>query len=313
MFKSNFILIAVLLVPLSLFSQRLQKFPRQIPAGNYSGICAIGGDCYAVVSDKSEKDGFFVFRMPIDTVKGKIISAENLGFRSSGLPNRDMEAICYRPSTNTLFISGEKDNEVYEYTLDGKRTGRRLAMPEAFRKADSNYGLESLTYDTRRHLFFTTTEHPLKGDTLLRIQAFDDNMQPVRQYLYRPDVPVEKAYLYGVSELCALDDGRLLVIEREIRIPKLKIGATSKVRIYVVNIDEADATPEELYRHSVLKKALFMEKSTALTVVKRNFSNIEGLCEPFPGFLLMVADSQNQYKGLLRDWFITKRKENKSR
>ena len=38
-----------------------QYFPKEIPAGNYSGICAIGDDRYAVVSDKSAEEGFFVF------------------------------------------------------------------------------------------------------------------------------------------------------------------------------------------------------------------------------------------------------------
>lgn len=294
MLNTRFVMIAVLLVPLSLFSQRFQKFPRQIPAGNYSGICAIGDDCYAVVSDKTDEDGFYVFRLPIDTVRGKIVKAENLGFRGCGLPNRDMEGICYCQSSNTLFISGERDNEIYEYTLDGKRTGRRLALPEVFRKADSNYGLEALTYDSRKHLFYTTTEHPLAGDTVLRIQSFTDNLQPAKQYLYQPDMPREKVYLHGVSELCALSDGRLLVLERQVYVPKLKIGAKAIIRIYAVHPGES------VY----LEKKLVKEIRTRLSVTKRKFANVEGMCEPAPGLWLMVADSQNQYKGILKDWFL---------
>ncbi len=287
------------MVPLSLFSQRFQKFPRQIPAGNYSGICAIGDDCYAVVNDKSAEDGFFVFRMPIDTVRGKILKAENLGFRKSGYPNRDAEGICFCPSSNTLFIAGEKDNEVYEYMLDGKRTGRRLALPEVFLKADSNYGLEALTYDSSRHLFFTTTEHPLKGDTILRIQSFTDNLLPAKQYFYRPDNPQGKVYLHGVSELCALSDGRLLVVERQVYVPRLKLGAKSIVRIYAVCPDDS----------AYLEKHLIKEICTRLTLTKRKFANIEGLCEITPCLWMMAADSQDQYKGVLRDWFLLMRTE----
>ena len=282
------------MVPLSLFSQRFQKFPREIPAGNYSGICAIGDDCYAVVSDKADEDGFFVFKMQIDTLRGKIRKVENRGFRKSGLPNRDMEGVCYCPSSNSLFISGERDNEVYEYTLDGQRTGRRLALPEVFRRADSNYGLEALTYDRVRHLFFTTTEHPLKGDSVLRIQSFTDNLLPAKQYFYRPDDPQGKVYLHGVSELCALSDGRLLVVERQVYVPRLKIGAKSIVRVYAVYPGDS----------ACLEKHLVKEIRTRLTLTKRKFANVEGMCEIASGLWMMVADSQDQYKGVLRDWFL---------
>ena len=40
-----------------------QQFKETIPAGNYSGIAWLGGTKYAVVSDKSEHDGYFVFDM----------------------------------------------------------------------------------------------------------------------------------------------------------------------------------------------------------------------------------------------------------
>ena len=278
-------------------AQKPQKFHKMLPPGNYSGIAAIGDDRYAVVSDKSEEDGFYVIRMVIDSIKSRITAVENEGFRSSGLPNRDMEGICYRPSTNTVFISGEKDNEVYEYTLDGQRTGRRLEMPTIFKGANHNYGLESLTYDTRRHLFFTTSERPLKGDTLLRIQSFGDDLKPQRSYFYRPDAPISRKHLHGVSELCTLNDGHLLVLERQIRVPRLKIGASTTIRIYEVM---PSAEP-------MLEKKLLMEFRTRLNLTSRKFANYEGLCQPASNLLLLIADSQNRFKGFLRDWFLLRK------
>ena len=272
-----------------------QRFHRQLPAGNYSGICSIGGNCFAVVDDKASEDGFYIFRMDIDTVSGRITAVENHGYCSSGLPNRDMEGICYCPSSQTLFISGETDNEVCEYRLDGQRTGRRLAMPPEFAKANRNYGLESLAYDSTAHLFFTTTERPLPGDTMLRIQTFGDDLQPRRQYLYRPDAPISRKYFQGVSELCPLPDGRLLVLERQLRVPRLKIGARSVVRIY-------ETTPSD---GEVLEKRLVKEIKGSITITSRRFANCEGMCLAFPNLLLIIADSQNRYKGVLRDWLIT--------
>ena len=271
-----------------------QHFSAQIPAGNYSGICPLGDDLFAVVDDKAANDGFYVFRLVVDTVKGRITSAENLGYRSSGLPNRDMEGICYRPSTQTLFISGEADNEVYEYTLEGKRTGRRLDMPAAFKKARSNLGLEALAYDEQRQLFFVTTERPLPGDSLLRIQTFGDDLQPLRQYLYRPDAPVDRKHYHGVSAVCAPGDGRLLVLERQVRIPRLKLDAKTLIRLYEVRPSD----------DVMLEKRLLMEFTTRLTLTGRRFANYEGLCSLTPQWLLLIADSQNQYKGILHDWFL---------
>ncbi|MCR5473438.1 MAG: esterase-like activity of phytase family protein [Prevotella sp.] len=277
-----------------IIAQKPQRFHKALPAGNYSGITALGNNRYAVVSDKSETEGFFILHIETDSVKGCITSLENEGFQSSGLPNRDIEGICYRPTTNTVFISGEKDNEVYEYTLDGKRTGQRLEMPDIFKKAGHNYGLESLTYDRKRHLFYTTSERVLKGDSLLRIQSFSDNLKPGFCYYYKPDEPISKKHFYGVSELCALEDGRLLFLERQIHVPKLKLGASTIIRIY-------ETTPTD---KPILEKRLVKEFRTRLSLTSRKFANYEGLCEIQGNRLLLIADSQNRFKGFLRDWFL---------
>ena len=281
----SLLLCSILLGTSLIDAQRPQRFHKQIPPGNYSGITPLGNDRYAIVSDKTPEDGFYVFRIMIDTSQGRITEVENEGFRSCGLPNRDMEGICYRPATSTVFISGEKDNEVYEYSLDGQRTGRKLEMPELFHQADHNYGLESLTYDAQRHLFYTTTERPLKGDSLLRILSFGDDLKPLRQYLYRPDAPISSKHIYGVSELCALDDGRLLVLERQIRIPRLKLGASTVIRIYEVKPSE----------EPFLEKHLLTEFSTHMNLFNRRFGNYEGLCQLSPTLLLLIADSQDRY------------------
>ncbi len=294
MYRKSIIIAALIVVPLFISAQQQQHFKKVLPAGNYSGICAIGEGRYAIVDDKAETDGFRVVSIEMDSVKRRISSLVDLGYRSSGLPNRDMEGICFRPSTQTVFISGEADNEVYEYSLDGQRTGRQFDMPDDIRRAQRNAGLESLTYDARNHLFYTTTERPLKGDSLVHILAFGDDLKLKRQYLYQPDAPMSSKHIYGISELCALEDGRLLVMERQIRVPKLKIGASTQIRIYEV-------TPANNDR---LTKKLVTEFRTRLSITSRKFANFEGLCQVAPHCLLLLADSQNQYKGVLRDWFM---------
>ena len=303
-----FLLIAVFLqIPLSVFSQELQinkqqKFPRDIPAGNYSGITPIGDDRYAVVCDKSP-DGFFVFHIVIDTISGRIVSVKNEGFCASGMANRDQEGIAFLPHSRTLFICGEADNRIIEYTLDGRQTGRQLQRPASFSQLSRNYGLESLCYDSLAHCFYTISECPAKGDSLLHLTVFNDEGVLRQQYTYALDVVKSKrkgVLVNGVSELCALGDSRLLVLERTVRVPKLKIGSYVECRLYEVR-------PADDER---LQKVLVCSFRTKINLVRRNFANYEGIClaknlSDGRKVLLLIADSQNQSKGILRDWLKT--------
>lgn len=287
------LLLFVFAVANSLSGVSQQYFHKEIPPGNYSGICCIGDELYAVVDDKADEDGFYVFRLQTDTVQNKITKVENMGYRSSGFPNRDMEGVCYRRATNTLYVSGETDNEVYEYTIDGRRTGRQLQVPDCFKAARRNLGIESLTYDETAHRFYITTERTLPGDTLLRIETFGDNLKPVFQYLYKPDKPISKNHYYGVAELCATGDGRLLVMERQVKVPRMKIGATTVIRIYSV----------KPLRDKLLEKTLVYEMKTHLTLANNNFANYEGMVYLGGNKCLLIADSQYRHSGVLRDWF----------
>ncbi|MBQ8487523.1 MAG: esterase-like activity of phytase family protein [Prevotella sp.] len=308
MMKLKLLIVALLFtVSLSVSAQllhenRQQKFPKDIPAGNYSGITALGNDRYAVVCDKSV-DGFFVFHIDIDSVSGRIVSVANEGIVASGSRNRDQEAVAYRPSSHTLFVSGEADNQVLEYSLQGKRTGRSLAVPHLFGQLERNYGLEALCYDSISRRFFAMSERPVRGDSLLRLAVFDDNGRLLQMYAYNLDAVPQKrrgVLVNGVSELCALGDDRLLVLERTVRVPPLRIGAYVETRLYIV-------CPE---KDSLLQKTLLCRFRTRLNIMRQNFANYEGMCvarrlADGRKIILLIADSQNQYKGLLRDWLKT--------
>ena len=86
------------------------------------------------------------------------------------------------------------------------------------------------------------------------------------------------------------------MLEREIRIPKLKLGAQALVKIY----ETRPATETD-----TLQKQQLCQFTTRLTLTSRRFANYEGLCEVRPGLWLLIADSQNQYRGMLRDWLRT--------
>ena len=136
-------------------------------------------------------------------------------------------------------------------------------------------------------------------------------------YAYQMDQPSthKKAdiYVMGVSELCALPDGQLLVLEREAFIPKIKIGAFCKCKLYLVNpLNSENISMKEKFSSDTpfLKKKLLTEWKTSLSLSKRSFANYEGMClgpklEDGSQVVILLSDSQDQYAGVLKDWFKT--------
>lgn len=292
---------------------RQRHFAATVPPGNYSGITWMGGDRYAVVDDKSPTAGFHLMTIRTDSTTGDIVELRADTFMTSGQPNRDEEGICYVPSSNTLFVSGEADGQIVEYGMDGRLTGRRLHIPEVFATAQSNSGFEALTYNAATARFWTTTEKPLRADiqpptpTPLRLQSFGNDLQPREQYRYQTDSSAvttgKGSTTLGVSALAALDDGRIVVLEREVHKTPSGVGSFVHVKLYMVH--PTSQQPGEL-----LNKRLLAEFRTRINLTARSFANYEGLCAgptlaDGSQLLVLVADSQNQYKGWLKDWFKT--------
>ena len=311
------------LVPLSLLAQEVivlpqRAFPKTVSAGNYSGIAWLGGQRYAVVNDKSPTAGFYLMTIETDRITGALLRVNEDSFLTSGLPNRDEEGICYLPHTQTLFVSSEADGQIVEYNLQGQLTGRKLNIPEIFKTAYPNGSFEALTYHALSHRFWTTSEFTLKADgeqpsidrkikNRLRLQSFDDDLQPKEQYWYETDSTAVKKRkgrsVLGVSGLAVLDDGRMVVLERELYFPKKQIGSFAHVKLYIVN-------PTSQQPGEVLRKTLLTEFRTKANLTRRSFANYEGICvgpklADGRQLLILICDSQNQYRGVLRDWFKT--------
>ena len=297
---------------------RQYKFPKAVPAGNYSGIAWLGGSRYAVANDKAPSAGFHLMTIDIDSVTGRIRSVRADSFMTYGQRARDEEGICYVPQSNTLFVSGEKDGQIVEYSADGKPTGRRLQVPDVFQTAYANSSLEALTYNARTHRFWTTSENTLREDgkqpklsnrlpNRLRLQSFSDDLLPAEQYWYESDATSSKKRkgesTLGVSGLVALDDGHIVVLERELFITRRKIGSFSRVKLYMVN-------PQQQRNGEQLKKTLLADFKTKINLTNRSFANYEGICvgptlSDGRQVLVLVSDSQNQYRKMLKDWFRT--------
>ena len=312
-----------MLLPLTVIAQEVtllkqKAFPKTVSAGNYSGITWLGASRYAIANDKSPTAGFYLMTIETDSITGELLTVREDTFLTSGLPNRDEEGICYMPESQTVFVSGEADQEIIEYNLQGQLTGRKLNIPEVFKTAYKNGGFEALTYQPKTHRFWTTSEFTLKADgekptierkikNRLRLQSFGDDLQPKEQYWYESDSTIIKKHkgrsIVGVSGLAALDDGRIVVLEREMYFPKKQIGSFALVRLYVVN-------PTLHKPGEILSKTLLTEFRTKVNLTRRSFANYEGICigpklADGRQVLILVCDSQNQYRGVLKDWFKT--------
>ena len=211
-----------------------------------------------------------------------------------------------------------------------------------------NYNFESLAFDSVHQYLWTIPESTLRKDgqpatpqngltnqlRLMRLdwgkmkedsnkEAYNEQVSSTKDsrymmtYAYQMDQPSthKKAdiYVMGVSELCALPDGRLLVLEREAFIPKIKIGAFCKCKLYLINpLNSEEFSMKEKFSSDTpfLKKRLLAEWKTGLSLSKRSFANYEGMClGPMleDGFqvVILLSDSQDQYAGVLKDWFKT--------
>ena len=211
-----------------------------------------------------------------------------------------------------------------------------------------NYNFESLAFDSVHQYLWTIPESTLRKDgqpatpqngltnqlRLMRLdwgkmkenpnkEAYNEQVSSKKDsrymmtYAYQMDQPSthKKAdiYVMGVSELCALPDGQLLVLEREAFIPKIKIGAFCKCKLYQINpLNSEEFALKEKFSSDTpfLKKRLLAEWKTGLSLSKRSFANYEGMClgpklEDGSQVVILLSDSQDQYAGVLKDWFKT--------
>jgi hypothetical protein len=296
-------------LPSSLMATTLQtrnlSTGKDYVCGEYSGITPVSGGRYALVHNGAKGGGIYFADMAIEG--GRVTSA-----RIEAAPGtldakdvRDPEGIAYMPSTNTLWVSGEKDQSILEYDLEGRPTGRRMTVPSDFGAGElsTGNGFESLSYSPATGLMWTVTEEPLKKDLdwipagegrrMLRLLAFDGNtLEPKRQRYYAMDAPQYKpakadTYVHGVADLLALEDGTLLVLEREVYVPtynsndkasmlSMLTTAAAKVKLYLVDPSSKEALLSKVLVGSFYTR--FPGPLSLLMGADPQLANFEGMC-----------------------------------
>lgn len=265
---------------------------------------------YAISDDRSSKAPARFYTLKINLQSGKL-EKEQITFtgvttlldeNGQGFPelSLDTEGIAF--TGNSVFVSSEGDVDrqinpfIKEFSLDGKLL-KTLPIPELFLPDDkgskgirNNLSFESLTLTPDRKYLFTATENALVQDgavpsletgspcRILRYDAVSGNPEASFLYITEPlpagANPVGKLTTNGLVDLLAIDDNRLLSLERAF---SLETGTT--IRIFEISLEKGDriealeSLKSRLGEVSPAQKRLLLDLET----LKIPLDNIEGL------------------------------------
>lgn len=185
------------------------------------------------------KSKVYPVSLAIDPATGAIVE-QTLGAEFTPGSLGDAEGIALDPQTEDLWVSDESTPTIAEYALGGAATGRTAPVPAVQRSYKrSNLSLEALTVSPDGLTMWTANEQALTCDgdsssgnstvsTVVRLTRFtretpQDDWEAAGEWAYACDkcssVLISQLAQFsqcGLSGLCALPDGSLLALEREV-------------------------------------------------------------------------------------------------
>ena len=319
----------LLLVSLPLSAQLAQVLPQRalskwgIPAGNYSGITPLGNGRFAVVSDKAPSLGYFEWEILQDSLTGQVTHVSALGFRplqaGANLPATalDVEDLVFDAHRGAVWIANEGDQTLTAYDTATQQRGATMDIPPYFSRDSifANLGFEALAHDARTQLWCSTSESPLRADAPARpeqllptvsldlsLTFWDSTFTAQRIVPYRMATSQlsrqARYYLQGVPALCFLPNGSLLVLERELSVPRTYLGAKCHNRLRWIapdalqqwavsmeNLSSDSRTTDTMFIatpwHALAPQTPVVEVAewyTQLGIFSRSLANYEGMC-----------------------------------
>jgi len=260
-----------------------------------SALVWIRGSSFYAVSDHS--NALVPLTLKIDPATGRIASGEIGTPIPVPADESDFEGLTYVSASKAFYISAETGNAVLRF-VPGQPRAIPQPVPAIFAQARNNLSLESLTWNDTAQRFWIANEEALLPDgpvssasagTLVRLQQFDAAFHPTVQYAWRTE-PASMRFGgagNGVSDLCLLPNGRLLVLERGFA------GIGLQLRLFLADFQGATDTTRlpSLQGANCLpvKKTLLFQQPTG-------FVNFEGLAlgpklADGSYSLLVIADS----------------------
>ena len=276
-----------------------------------SGITWAGGNQYYAVEDQTGT----LYPLTISvTASGGISCSVGTAVTLSGAS--DLEGCAWDPAAGTVWVSMESSSTpIREYDPASGAQLRTAPVPQIFiSQRRGNYSLEALTISGDGLTMWTCNEESLTCDgdrsttssgCYVRLARFTrstvrGNWVANGQWAYktdplRSDTSLSSTPRSGVSGLCALPDGTLLVLEREFS------GSSIRIRIYTVDFANADnietlASFDPSVYNTVTKSSSPLYTFTgSFSLLSSDLTNYEGLClGPRTGngtaAIVMIAD-----------------------
>ena len=276
-----------------------------------SGLTWLAGGTYYAVSDDTNQRKVHELTIGVNPANGRITGA-TLAATITLATGYDLEGIAYCRPRGTWFVSDEGQfpdgGYLREHTLQDGSLLQSLSIPAVMLSDRSNFGFESCTWGSGA--LWTANEEALAQESVLstagsgslvRLQRFDHLLNPSGQWVYQTDSfgfdsSLTTAERSGVSDLLALPDGNLLVLERSLGVAFIP---SFRNRIYLVNFagatDVSGLADLDGAVYTRVTKTLLWEKNMG-SISTRNFEGIAlGAALPAIGrssySVLLVADN----------------------
>jgi len=232
----------------------VSQVSRPSGAEQISGITYAGGNLFYAVDDNDNK--LYPLTLAINRSNGSLASSGitiGTGVTMSG--GNDMEGCAFDSCSGYVWISQETSALIREYDPTTGTLYRNAPVPAVQKNYNGNYSLEALTISGDGMTMWTANEEALKVDgplatnsvgSIVRLTRFVrysvyDNWTPNGEWAYetQPIGSVKDEHTRsGVSGLCALPDGTLLVLERRCYNPE-GFFPDFEVSVYQVNFSGA--------------------------------------------------------------------------
>ncbi len=278
-----------------------------------SGITWAGGNTFYAVNDTNASNRLYKLTIPLNA-NGQISSCTVVSsVKLAG--SSDLEGCAYDPASGNVWVSMEGNNSsIREYDPQTGALLRTAPLPTIFQNnMRGNLKLEALTISGDGLTMWTANEEALTcdgqisakprstGGTTVRLQKFTrasvrDNWTASAQYAYKT-YGLNKAYGYnnnqrsGVSGLCALPNGQLLVLEREFsgtddnsNLGSIWTGISSSFTMAIVLADYSNASDVSTLpslsqaTYTPVSKTSLCNDSGSNTGSNTGFANYEGIC-----------------------------------
>ena len=265
-------------------------------AEQISGITYAGGDLFYAVDDNDGK--MYPLTLSINRADGSLATsgiAIGTGVTMAG--SSDMEGCAFDPASGMVWISQETSALIREYDPTTGDLLRSAPVPAIQKQYYGNYSLEALTISGDGKTMWTANEEALQCDgdkstksdgSVVRLTKFirssvRDNWTAAGQWAYLTQPIGTEPWVYnnsvkgrsGVSGLCALPDGTLLVLERTLWGDNAW-DATFYNGVYQVDFSRAT----DVSGISSLKDATYTRatKTAVFKYQEVGWVNYEGLC-----------------------------------